>query len=186
MAEINKTLLTTFFEKVYTNRNVSVRDFDDFPDIPGIKKTRLQPLHFNNVAAIAYYSEDDLPNGIRYIEELKNKFVTYMLLLKVNEGMPYFGSTKDFGERMLTHLKDGRSAEKQLYDTLRKEDKFLVKILGIHETEKEAREVEKYYIESYRQLIGESICHQNIYNYKETEIREIIKPYLLNITNNTK
>lgn len=186
MAEINKKMLMEFFNTVYTVRNKSIRDFDDFPDIPGVKKTNMQPLHFNDVAAIAYYSEDDLPDGIKYIEEINNKFVTYLLLLKTNGGMPYFGSTGDFGERLLTHLKDGRSCERQLYDLLRKEDKFIVKILGVHKTEEEARDVEKFYIESYRQLIGKYICHQSIYNFKEMKIRDIIKPYMLNISNVTK
>ena len=67
-----------------------------------------------------------------------------------------------------------------------KEDKFIVKILGVHKTEEEARDVEKFYIESYRQLIGKYICHQSIYNFKEMKIRDIIKPYMLNISNVTK
>ena len=186
LSEKNEFLLRLFFEKVYTNRNVSIRDFDDFPNIPGIKKSNLQPLHFNNVAATAYYCPDDLPQSIKFIEEVKGKNIVYMLLLKTNGGMPYFGSTGDFGERMLTHLKDGRSAEKQLYDHLRKEEKFLVKIMGVYDTESEARDAERYYIESYRNLIGEIIHHQSINNFKEMEIRDIIKPYMLNITNNTK
>lgn len=192
MSKNNIALLEEFSNSIY-KKNVcdwvksdeNIRNFDDFPNIECVKKTHMQPLHFNDVAAIAYYSEDDLPEGIKCIEDVNNKYVTYMLLLKTNGGMPYFGSTGDFGERLLTHLKDGRSVDRQLYELLRSEDKFIVKILGVFKTEKEAKDVEKYYIESYRQLIGKRICHQNIYNFKEMKIRDIIKPYMLNITNVT-
>lgn len=193
MKGINNVLLEEFSKSIYKESSCTwvkndedIRDFSDFPDIPCVKKTNMKPLHFNDVAGIAYYSEDDLPEGIRYIEELNNRYVVYMILLKTNGGMPYFGSTGDFGERLLTHLKDGRSCDRQLYELLRTENKCIVKILGVFKTEEEAKEVEKYYIESYRQLIGAYICNQSIYNFKEMKIREIIKPYMLNITNVTK
>lgn len=178
---MNTELLNTFFVKSGLEVESNPRDFSDFPVCPWIKKTNMKPLVFNGSTAIGYYSEDDLPNGIKYIEELKNKWVEYMLLFKTNGALPYFGSTGDFGERMLTHIKDGRSEIRELYNLMRSEEKFIIKALRVFDNEKECRDSEKEDTKLYREIIGEIVYRQSIYNYMEMERREKIKPYMLNI-----
>lgn len=178
---MNIKLLNTFFEKSGLEAETNPRDFSDFPVCPWIKKTNMKPLVFNGSTAVGYYSEDDLPRGVKYIEELKKKWVEYMLLFKTNGGLPYFGSTGDFGERMFTHVKDGRKETRDLYNLMRNEEKFIIKPLRVFDNEKECRDSEKADTELYREITGEIVYHQSINNYTEMERREKIKPYLLNI-----
>ena len=177
---MNNKLINTFFERSGFDIKLDMRDFSDFPPCPWIKRTNMHPLVFNNRTAIGYYSADDLPDGIRYIEQLKNKWVEYMLFFKVNGGMPYIGSTGDFGERMFTHDKDGRIDKRDLYELMRAEDRFIIKILGVFENEKECRAKEKADTWLYRELVGEMVLNQSIHNYTESEIKDKTRPFLLN------
>ena len=162
------------------------RNFDEFKKFFGVRVSNIQPLFWNNAMGTGYYSEDDLPSSINFIEELKNKWVVYFIIFLTNGGIAYIGSSGDFGERFNTHAKDARDDEKKLYELMRKENKFLVKIVDVFDNEEEARKKESEYIQKLREIVGNIVYHQNIDNFKETEIRELIKPYMCNISKNTK
>ena len=174
------------YKEIFKNFFFSKRKIEGFNGIINLKTTNLQPLSFNNTLAICYYSEDDLPKGIKSIEEIKNKYVTYMFIFKKNGGMVYHGSTKNFTMRLNSHDKDALTLDKELYALMREEPYFVVKILGVYDNEEDARKSEEKNILAYRKIIGKIICHQNIDNFKESEIREIVKPYTCNISKTTK
>lgn len=182
-------LLNKFYNFVNTN-DVGCRDFKMFPNLPNVRKTNLHPIFSNNDILTAYYSQDDLPNGYRFIEELKNKGITYVIICEYNGLMPYFGHTTDIFQRGDTHSKDGRTEynERELYVFFRNvKGKAIFKILDVFEgankndNKKQAHEKEVFYIRKYRELIGTSLYNQRIWNYSETEIRERTKNHMFNI-----
>lgn len=92
-------------------------------------KITQQPIAFFNDCNI-YFDESSLPPICSNVTDLSNKYILYGIFCN---GKFYIGKTKDFGERMSTHIKDSRNntSSQQLYKDMLKNGECLTFIFGI-------------------------------------------------------
>ena len=176
----------------------NLSDFSDFPKhsekIKNISLEQITSCGFNNVVS-AYYSKTQLNEdfGLGDISLLRGKFITYAIVL--DNGKWYFGSSKDFGERIHTWLKDFRGDEmskerkrvreipvnEQLCFDARKYKRVLFLCLGVSETEREAKEKEnKLIVEFVFERFKEMTNGENPSHYSWSEIMQYVKKYVYN------
>ena len=167
-------------------REENLSDFSNFPKkaekIENISLEQMTSCGFNNLVS-AFYSKTQLNEdfGISDISLLKNKYIAYEIIL--DNGKWYFGSTKDIGERIHTHLKDFRGGHfnKELANDAKKYKRILFLPLAILKTEQESKEKENKLIvdfayKRFREITnGEEPSH-----YSWSEIRQYTKKYIYN------
>lgn len=88
-------------------------------------------------------TEEDIES---VINSITNKPITYQITLP--NGKEYIGHTTDTGERIITHAKCARNVDKRFYTDIRKCGSYTFKVLGIHETQEQARKEESKLIQN--------------------------------------
>jgi predicted GIY-YIG superfamily endonuclease len=159
-------------------------DFSKFPiygdKIDGLFLSNLEPISFNNKEVI-FYSKDEINKiGISNIIELRNQIVTYDIV--TDAAKHYFGYTKDFGERIGTHDKDGRSDDRALYEDIRRFKRAIIRPLNICKSVNEAKDFEAKYVSDFIKNSIEQKYPQIIINNLEWEqLKELSEEFCYNI-----
>ncbi len=100
--------------------------------------------------------------------DLCNKYVVY--LIYTEDGV-YIGQTKDFNERMHSHIKDVSDTDRNLYDSLRKRKIGVIDILHVFDENNDddiGRTIEKVYLD-------ELISIRENYDYLKNHIFNILR-----------
>lgn len=166
------------------NSRNNLLDFSKFPNygekIDGLILSNVEPISFNN-KEIIFYSKDEINKlGLVSIVELRNQFVTYDIV--TDAAKHYFGYTGDFGERIGTHDKDGRSDLRELYEDIRRYKRAIIRPLNVCKTENEAKDFEAKYVSNFIKNSIQQRYPQIILNNLEWEqLKELSREFCYNI-----
>lgn len=100
--------------------------------------------------------------------DLCNKYVVY--LIYTEDGV-YIGQTKDFNERMHSHLKDVSDTDRNLYESLRKRKIGVINILHVFDENSDddiGRTIEKIYL-------NELVTIRENYDYLKNHIFNVLR-----------
>lgn len=116
-----------------------------------------QPIAFFNKCNI-FFDESSLPPICSFITDLSSKYILYGIFC--NDKF-YIGKTKDFGERMSTHIKDSRNnnSSQQLYNDMLECGECLTFIFGIAEDEETFDNMEHIIISECKNFSVEKECN---------------------------
>lgn len=144
----------------------------------------LIPLLGNNKVRNVFFDNESLLNkGLNSLHDLYGLYIVYSIIIGVIE---YIGSTSDFGSRISTHIKNGRSLSSRLYNDMRNStDNKIFRILEICQSESEMVEKEVEIIRNKRKEIINTHIGEEKWFLSEQKIDRIVKKYLFNL-NSTK
>lgn len=144
------------------------------------------PVAFFNKCNI-YFDNSSLPPICSNITDLSNKYVLYGIYCCDKF---YIGKTKDFGERLSTHIKDSRNSNssQQLYKDMIKQGECLAFIFCVADDEKTFNDMEHTIINKCKQFSIDMACNfdkQKIKFIKESigDTKEYALKYCYNIVN---
>ena len=118
-----------------------------FSDMFSFNKEKFELCSLNNAYKLYINNFNYSTFNINDRSDLCNKYVVYMIYTE--DGI-YVGQTKDFNERMHSHIKDAAETDRNLYDSLRNRKNGFIVILHTFELDENdtiSREVEKLYLE---------------------------------------
>lgn len=154
--------------------------FSNSEKLEGICYEELIPLSFNNLVTIFISQLQLRKSGIKRLEDLNNKGITYCIILP-NKKL-YFGHTTDIGERFHTWTKDARSKNSLICRDLRQFGKALVVVYKIG-TEKECQDCESQLIVKFKENIFYEVTGKNIYECSKREVKKVLSNYIYNVKN---
>lgn len=153
-----------------------------------VKKINISqsPIAFFNKCNI-YFDNSSLPPNCSNVIDLSNKYVLYGIYC---DGKFYIGKTKDFGERLSTHIKDSRNnkSSQQLYKDMIKCGECLAFIFGVVDVENLCNDIEHTIINECKQFSIDMSCNfdkQKIKFITESidDTKEYALKYCYNIVN---
>lgn len=132
---------------------------------PCIKRPILEPRYCTNKCKM-YFDDSSLPPSCADITDLSNKCVIYGIYCKDKF---YIGSTTDFGDRMMTHVKDSRKIKQsqKLYSNMMNNE-CISFVIGIVKDETTLRQVEHTIIKECKDYSIARAC-----NFNDDEIKFI-------------
>ena len=139
----------------------------------------LIPLLGNNKVQNVFLDDETLfKNDLGSLHDLYGMHIVYSIVIGDKE---YIGSTNDFGGRISTHFKNGRSLSQDLYYDMRNsENDKIIKIVAICSSNSQRILKESEIIKTKRKEIIEKYIGNEKWLLSQQKIERIVKEHLYN------